>query len=76
VAKLVGKARLLATAAVLVRIQTSLKKIQNGRHKQRSGQNTLVGSAPAGYGSSFGSNPDIFQKYKTGDISKGVANTL
>jgi hypothetical protein len=24
----------------------------------------------------MGSNPDISQKYKTGDISKGVANTL
>ncbi len=33
-------------------------------------------SAPACYGSSLGSNPDISQKYKIGDISKGVANTL
>jgi hypothetical protein len=32
--------------------------------------------APACYGSSLGSNPDISQKYKMGDISKGVANTL
>jgi hypothetical protein len=24
----------------------------------------------------LGSNPDIFQKYKMGDISKGSANTL
>ncbi len=32
---------------------------------------------PACYGSnSPGSNPDISQKYKMGDISKGVANTL
>ncbi len=30
-------------------------------------------SAPACYGSSLGSNPDIPQKYKMGDISKGVA---
>jgi hypothetical protein len=30
-------------------------------------------SAPAYYGSSLGSNPDISQKYKMGDISKGVA---
>jgi hypothetical protein len=37
VAKLV--ARLLATAALWVRIQTSLK-IQNGRHKHRSGEHT------------------------------------
>ncbi len=34
-------ARLLAAAALWVRIQTSLK-IQNGRHKQRSGQHTIV----------------------------------
>ncbi len=35
-----------------------------------------VDSAPACYGSYLGSNPDISQKYKMGDISKGVANTL
>jgi hypothetical protein len=29
-----------------------------------------VGSAPACYGSSLGSNPDISQKYKMGDINK------
>jgi hypothetical protein len=34
-----------------------------------------VGSEPACYCSSLGSNPDISQKYKTGDISNGVANT-
>jgi hypothetical protein len=28
---------------------------------------------PACYGSSLGSNPDISQKYKMGDISKEVA---
>jgi hypothetical protein len=28
------------------------------------------------YGSSLGANPDIFQKYKMGDINTGVANTL
>jgi hypothetical protein len=32
--------------------------------------------APAFYGNSLGSNPDISQKYKMGDIIKGVANTL
>jgi hypothetical protein len=32
------------------------------------------GSVPDCYGSSFSSNPDISQKYKIGDISKGVAN--
>jgi hypothetical protein len=35
-----------------------------------------VGSAPACYGSSLDSKPDISQKYKMGDISKGVANIL
>jgi hypothetical protein len=35
-----------------------------------------LGSAPACYGSSLGSNPDNSQEYKMGDISKGVANTL
>ncbi len=38
-----------------------------------------VGSEPAYYGSSLGSNPDISQnmkKYKMGDISKGVANSI
>jgi hypothetical protein len=33
-------------------------------------------SAPAYYGSSLDSNPDNSQKYKMGDIRKGVANTL
>jgi hypothetical protein len=36
----------------------------------------LVNSAPACYGSSLGSKADISQKYKMGDINKGVANTL
>jgi hypothetical protein len=40
-----------------------------------------VGSAPACYGSSMGSNPDISQKYKRGDIgiayvAKKLANAL
>jgi hypothetical protein len=37
-----------------------------------------VGSAPACYGSSLGSNPDISQNtFKMGDmVRKGVANTL
>jgi hypothetical protein len=33
-------------------------------------------SYTACYGSSLGSNPDISQKYKIGDINKGVANAL
>ncbi len=40
VAKLV--ARLLATAALWVQIQISLKKLQSGRHKQRSVQHNLA----------------------------------
>ncbi len=39
-AKLV--ARLLATATLWVRIQTSLKKYKNGRQKPRSGQHILA----------------------------------
>jgi hypothetical protein len=35
-----------------------------------------VGSVPAGYSSSLGSNPDIFPKYKIGDISKERQHTL
>ena len=35
-------ARLAANAALWVRIQTSLKNIQNGRHRKRSGQHTLA----------------------------------
>ncbi len=35
-----------------------------------------MASEPACYGNSLGSNPDISQKYKMGDISKEVANTL
>ncbi len=40
VAKLV--AHLLSAAALRVRIQTSLKKIRNERHKERSSQHTLA----------------------------------
>jgi hypothetical protein len=39
------------------------------RDREMGGQ---VGSAPACYGSSLGSNPE----YKMGDIRKGVAKTL
>ncbi len=35
-----------------------------------------VGSGPACYGSSLGSNPDNSLKNKMGDFSKEVANTL
>ncbi len=35
-----------------------------------------VGSAPACYGSTLGSNPDIPHKSYMGDISEGVADTL
>ncbi len=40
------------------------------------GRWVAVSSAPACYGSSLGSDPDIIQKYKIGDKSKGLANTL
>jgi hypothetical protein len=33
-----------------------------------------VGNAPVYYGSCMGSNPDNSQKYKMGDISKGLAS--
>jgi hypothetical protein len=36
----------------------------------------LVGSAPACYGSSLASNPDISQKDKMDEIGKGVAIIL
>jgi hypothetical protein len=36
----------------------------------------MVGVSLYCNGSSLGSNPDITPKYKVGDISKGVANTL
>jgi hypothetical protein len=45
---------------------------KGGLKKEMDG---LVHSAPDCYGRS-GSNPDISQKFKMGDISKGVANTL
>jgi hypothetical protein len=35
-----------------------------------------VGSAPLATAALRGLNPDISLKYKMGDISKGVANTL
>jgi hypothetical protein len=41
----------------------------------KQGDGGYVGNAPACYGSSLGSNPDISQKHKMGDIRKGVANT-
>ncbi len=36
----------------------------------------IDGEAPDCFGSSLGSNSDISQKYKMGDISKGEAYTL
>jgi hypothetical protein len=36
----------------------------------------MGGQVVAYYGGSLGSNPDISQKYKMGDILKGVAKTL
>jgi hypothetical protein len=34
-----------------------------------------IGGTPASYGRPLGSNPDISQKYKMGDIRKGVPDT-
>jgi hypothetical protein len=51
---------------MLVRLNTKLNK--------GDGATKLV--APACNGSPLGSNPDVFQKYKMGDIRKGVSNTL
>ncbi len=48
---------------------------EEGREKSRE-MGGYVGSTPTSNGSSMGSNPDISQNYKMGDISKGVANTL
>ncbi len=52
------------------------KMVRTTRHKiffrEMGGS---IGSAHACYYSSLGSNPDIYQKYKMGDISKEVANT-
>jgi hypothetical protein len=36
----------------------------------------MGGGVPACFGSSLGSNPDISQENKMGDISKGEANSL
>jgi hypothetical protein len=47
-----------------------------------SGQHTLARKKKKklkfcpGLGNSLGSNPDMFQKYKMGDIRKVAANTL
>ncbi len=63
-----------------------MKKIQGiegrraGREEDERKREKTRGSmskhAPACYGSSLGSNPDISQKYKMGDIGIVVANTL
>ncbi len=40
------------------------------------GMGGYVGSLPASYGGSLGSNPDIPKKSQMGDIGTEVANTL
>jgi hypothetical protein len=55
---------------------TLVKKVLISNLVIMVGMGGQVGSAPACYGSSVGSNPDISQKHKMGDVSKGVANTL
>ncbi len=59
--------RIHASAAVAKRFFSSRLKYGDG---------WLRCSAPTCYGSSLGSNPDISQKYKMRDISKGVGNTF
>jgi hypothetical protein len=49
---------------------------RDGWLRTRREMGGYVGGQPTCFGSSLGSNPDISQKYKMGDISKGVANTL
>jgi hypothetical protein len=53
------------------------KQKWSGKPKTKSlwGDGWLRGTAPACYSSSLALNLDISQKYKMGDISKGVANT-
>jgi len=46
---------------------------ESGSKKSFRNRNT---GSNHGYGSSLRSNPDIYQKYKMGDISKGVANPV
>jgi hypothetical protein len=53
-------------------LSANMENTHNGKKWKKTGK---VGSAPACYGSSLGSNPDITQKYKIDDISKGVNNT-
>jgi hypothetical protein len=43
---------------------------RDGLLKQGDGWLSWYRTASAGYGSSLGSNPDISQKYKMGDVSK------
>ncbi len=50
--------------------------VSDGLLITNKGERWQVGCAPACYGNSMGTNPDISQKYKMGDIRKGVANTL
>jgi hypothetical protein len=45
-------------------------------NREMGGKVREIGSAPACFSNSLGSNSNIFQKYKMGGITKGVANTL
>jgi hypothetical protein len=49
---------------------------RDGWLRTRREMGGYVGGPPACFDSSLGSNPDISQKYKMGDISKGVASTF
>jgi hypothetical protein len=64
---------LLFSYSKINELSAYMENTHNGKKRRKTGQ---VGSAPACYGSFLGSNPDISQKYKMGDISKIGGNTL
>ncbi len=45
-------------------------------NREMVGKVREIGSAPACFGNSLGTDSNIFQKYKMGGITKGVASTL
>jgi hypothetical protein len=67
----------LTKASFLLIVQTVHKKVQISMYSKFREMSGQVGSEPACYGSSPGSNTDISQKHKMGDVGcSGVANTL
>ncbi len=61
---------------VFVHLIKSINEREVSRNKDYEDSDAGSDSAPACYGSFLGSNPDIPQKYKMGDIRKEVANTF